>query len=246
MNYGPASKYYDLFSSNSDIDFYKELAVKKRRRALELGVGTGRVAIELVKAGVNVLGIDNSPYMLSVARKKLRKENLAVKRRVTLELGDMRSFKTKETFPLIYIASSTFEHCKTREDQRKCLMSIYKALKKAGMLAFDISQNLERKRQGSWWVEKQELGKEEIVRTIFSKLNPQNNVVAVHLFFEVYANGKLKQKYYEYGEARISSKAEIEELLKDVGFEIENVYGDFDKSAYDANSKRAVFIARRR
>jgi len=125
-------------------------------------------------------------------------------------------------------------------------MSIYKALKKAGMLAFDISQNLERKPQGSWWVEKQELGKEEIVRTIFSKLNPQNNVVSVRLFFEVYTNGKLKQKYYECGEARISSKAEIEELLKDVGFEIENVYGNFDKSAYDANSKGAVFIARRR
>jgi len=125
-------------------------------------------------------------------------------------------------------------------------MSIYKALKKAGMLAFDISQNLERKPQGSWWVEKQELGKEEIVRTIFSKLNLQNNIVSVHLFFEVYTNGKLKQKYYECGEARISSKAEIEELLKDVGFEIENVYGNFDKSAYDANSKGAVFIARRR
>jgi len=87
MNYGPASKYYDLFSSNSGIDFYKELGVKKGRKALELGVGTGRVATELAKASVNVLGIDNSPYMLNVAREKLRKENLAVKKRVALELG---------------------------------------------------------------------------------------------------------------------------------------------------------------
>jgi len=60
MNYGPASKYYDLFGSKDDIGFYRELAIKHGRKALELGIGTGRVAIELAKAKVKVWGIDSS------------------------------------------------------------------------------------------------------------------------------------------------------------------------------------------
>ena len=70
VNYGPASKYYDLFGSKSDINFYREFAVKHGEKALELGVGTGRVAIELAKAGVTVWGIDNSPFMLTEANQK--------------------------------------------------------------------------------------------------------------------------------------------------------------------------------
>jgi len=83
MNYGPASKYYDLFASMDDIDFYRRLAVEHGRKALELGVGTGRVAIALAKANVTVLGIDNSKYMLSVATQKPRNERNSQKTRHT-------------------------------------------------------------------------------------------------------------------------------------------------------------------
>jgi len=243
MNYGPASKYYDLFASKDDINFYKELALKHGRKALEIGVGTGRVAIELAKAKVNVWGIDNSKYMLNVARQKLKKEKASVRKRVTLKLGDMRNFKIREDFPFIYIASSTFEHCITEEDQRKCLANVYKALEEKGILAFDISQLLPEKPESSWWIDRKGLSaKEEVVRTIFSRRNPQTNVVSVNLFFDVYADGKLKERYYEYGEARISSKNEVEELLENVGFKINCIYGNFDKSAYNQKSQRAIFI----
>ena len=82
MNYGPASKYYDLFASRDDIEFYKGLASEHKRKALDVGVGTGRVAVELARAGVTVWGIDNSRYMLNVARRKLRKESASVRRRI--------------------------------------------------------------------------------------------------------------------------------------------------------------------
>jgi len=244
MNYGPASKYYDLFASKDDIVFYKELAVKHGRKALELGVGTGRVAIELAKAGVTVWGIDNSKYMLSVARHKLEKESPTVRRRVRLRFGDMRNFKTKETFPFVYVPSSAFEHCITEEDQMNCLTCVHNAMERKGTLAFDISQPMNRRPEGSWWVDRKELGtEEEVVRTIFSRRDPKTNVVSVNLFFEYYRKGKLKQKYYEYGEARISSKREIEELLEDLGFRVDKVYGDFGKAPYGPESRKAVFIS---
>ena len=244
VNYGLASKYYDLFTSKGDINFYKELSLKHGRKALELGVGTGRVAIELAKANVTVWGVDNSKYMLNVARQKLKKEKASVRKRVTLKLGDMRNFRLKETFPFIYIASSTFEHCITEEDQRRCLTSVYNALEGRGLLAFDISQLPPGNPESSWWIDRSELdAEEEVIRTIFSRRNPQTNVVSMNLFFDVYRNGKLKERYYEYGEARISSKNGVEKLLKSFGFRIDGVYGNFDRSVHDEKSQRVIFVA---
>jgi cyclopropane fatty-acyl-phospholipid synthase-like methyltransferase len=242
VNYGPASKYYDLFGSKSDINFYREFAVKHGKKALELGVGTGRVAIELAKAGVTVWGIDNSPFMLTVANQKLRKESLIIRNRVKLKLGDMRNFKLEEVFSFIYIPSSTFEHCVTEEDQIGCLTCARDALQKEGMLVFDISQS-DRKPDNSWWIDRKETNaEEEVVRTIFSRRNPKTNVVSLNLFFEVYRRGALKEKYHEYGEAKISSKEETERLLEDVGLKVVKTYGDFDKSDYSPESQRVIFV----
>jgi len=245
VNYGPASKYYDLFGSKDDIDFYKELALEHGKNALELGVGTVRVAIELAKAGVTVLGIDNSRYMLNVAKAKLKKESELVRSRVRLKLGDIRSFQLGESFPFVYLPSSTFEHCVTTEDQRKCFLSIYNVLEKNGVLAFDISQDgNEKKPESSWWIDRKEINPhEEVVRTIFSKRNPKTRVVSVNLFFDVYRNGRLTERYYEYGEAKLFSKEEIEKMSMKAGFKIHKVYGDFAKSIYHNKSQKAIFIA---
>ena len=244
MNYGPAAKYYDLFASRDDVDFYKELALKHGRKALELGVGTGRVAIELARAGVSVCGIDNSRYMLDVARKKLRNELLRVRDRVTLKLDDMRDFRLEDKFPFAYIPGSAFEHCITEEDQRRCLGSLYNALEKKGILALDVSQPRPGRPESSWWIDRRELGRNEVVRTIFSRLDRQTNVVSVNLFFEVYKDGKLEERYHEYGEARISTKKDLQDLLEETGFELDRIYGDFDRSAYSKESKTVIFVAR--
>jgi len=244
LKYGPASKYYDLFASKNDIAFYRELALQHGKKALELGVGTGRVAIELAKAKVTVWGIDNSRFMLDVAKEKMKKESPSLKKRIELKLGDMRTFKTKEPFPFACIASSTFEHCKTKEDQRRCLDSVYKSLQSGGVLTFDISQS-HKKLESSWWIDQAQLGNQEIVRTIFSRTDRETSIVSVNLFFDVYEKGKLKERYYEHGEARLSTKEEIEALLRDIGFTIEEIYGDFSKSAYSQQSRHAVFVCRR-
>jgi ubiquinone/menaquinone biosynthesis C-methylase UbiE len=243
VNYGPASRYYDLFGSKDDIDFYKELAVNQGRKALELGVGTGRVAIELAKSNVTVWGIDSSKHMLNVAKQKLRKESVSVRKRIKLKLQDMRNFRLDESFPFIYAASSTFEHCITKEDQKKCLTRIYDTLESKGLLVFDISQIDPKRPESSWWVDRRKSGTEEVVRTIFSRRDPQTNVVSVNLFFDVYQNGVLKERYYEHGEARVSAKKDIEEMLRGVGFKLDTVYGNFDKSSYSMQSPRVIFVS---
>jgi SAM-dependent methyltransferase len=244
MNYGPASRFYDLFSVKDDVPFYKDLARKHGRRALDLGVGTGRVALELARAGIVVWGIDNSRDMLAVARDKLRNESDFVKERVTLKCEDMRNFSVDERFPLIYSASATFEHCITENDQRACLSSVFKALEAGGIFAFDISQVGKEKPSDSWWIERAAIDADrEVVRTIFSRMNPTSRVVSVNLFFDVYHRGRMVQRYFESGEARIFEKREVEQLLRDVGFRVDQLYGDFDGSQYNQETRLMVFVA---
>ena len=85
---------------------------------MELGVGTARVAISIAKAGITVVGIDNSVHMLRVAKEKLTKESESVRRRLILKKGDMRNFELSQSFPFIYIPASTFDHNVTVEDKK--------------------------------------------------------------------------------------------------------------------------------
>ncbi len=229
-----------------DIAFFKNLALGNGRQALELGVGTGRVAVELARSGIAVLGIDNSKYMLAVAEKKLEKEGASVKELVTLRFADMRRFRSEMRFPFVYMAAQTFEHCVTEEDQKRCLKCVYNALQGGGTLAFDISQPREKEPTDSWWIDSARLGPHmEVVRTIFSKRDVETNLVTVNLFFDVFEEGKMKKRFHECGKAKMTERRNVERMLKETGFCLQRVYGDYDFSEYSTRSEKIAFVASR-
>jgi methylase of polypeptide subunit release factors len=245
--YRQAAKFYDLFGSKNDLKFYTELALQSGEKALELGVGTGRVAISLAKAGITVVGIDNSVHMLKVAKEKLAKENEAVKRHVVLKKGDMKNFELKQPFPFIYIPASTFDHNITAEEQKQTLGCISKHLEKNGTFAFDLEQVTSYKPKTSWWIDRREISDGKmIVRSIFTRRDLIKHICSLDIFYDVYRNGKLLERYHEYGEVAIISKDEIVELLQKTGFKVESIYGDFDKSKYQENSTRIVLVTRKK
>ncbi len=247
MTYRQSAKFYDLFGSKNDLEFYRELALQNGKKALELGVGTGRVAIPLAKAAVTVVGIDNSVHMLRVAREKLAKEPEAVRRRVILERGDMRSFKLKYSFPFIYISASTFDHNVTVEEQKRTLNCIYEHLGENGTFAFDLEQATSDKPETSWWIDRKEIdGGKMVVRSIFTRRNMTRRICSLDLFFDVYKNGQLLERYHEYGEVAIISKGEVTKLLEENGFRVDNIYGDFNRSKYRNDSPKVVLVTRKK
>ena len=247
MTYRQAAKFYDLFGSKKDLEFYKGLALQSGNNALELGVGTGRVAIPLAKAGITVVGIDNSVHMLRIAREKLAKETAAVSRCVVLKRGDMRNFELKQSFPFIYIPASTFDHNITVEEQKQTLSCIYKHLEKNGTFAFDLEQATPDKPETSWWIDRKETddGK-TVVRSIFTRRNMTRRVCSLDLFFDVYRNSKLLERYHEFGEVAVISKIEVTKLLEETHLEVSSIYGDFNKIEYRTDSPRMVIVAKRK
>ena len=247
MTYRQAAKFYDLFGSKNDQEFYKGLALQSGKKALELGLGTARVALSLARAGVTVVGIDNSVHMLRVAKEKLTKESESVRRRLILKKGDMRNFELSRSFPFIYIPASTFDHNVTVEDRKKTLNCICKHLKKNGTFAFDLEQAAPDKPEKSWWIDRKETedGK-MVVRSIFTRKNTLRRTLSLDLFYDVYKNGKLLERYHEYGEVATISNDEIVGLLEETGFKVVSIYGDFDKSEYQKGSPKIVLVTKRK
>jgi methylase of polypeptide subunit release factors len=236
-----------LFGSKNDIEFYKELSLQSGNQALELGVGTARVAIALAKAGITVVGIDDSIYMLKVAKNKLAKESEIIRSRVILKRGDMINFNLKRSFPFIYIPASTFDHNISVQDQKRTLASIHKHLETGGIFAFDLEQTTADKPQKSWWIDRKDIKNGKmVVRSIFTRRDQKRCRCSLDIFYDVYKDGSMLKRCHEYGEVAIMSKEKITALLEHAGFKIDAVYGDFDKSKCKRDSPKIVLVTRKR
>ncbi len=84
-----------------------------------------------------------------------------------------------------------------------------------------------------------------VVRSIFTKRDITKHTCNLNLFFHLYENGTLLERFHEYGEVAIISKDKIIRLLEENKFEIENVYGDFDQTEYREDSPRIVLVAKK-
>src|SRR6266508_1976166 len=96
---------YDLDAPSGDaaIDWFRGLARMTGGPVLELGVGSGRVAVPLAKDGTQVVGIDRSKGMLARAAKRAKEQRA----KLTLVEADVRTLSLERTFPLVIIAFNT-------------------------------------------------------------------------------------------------------------------------------------------
>jgi len=121
-----------------DLAFYLDCAARFGSPVLELGVGTGRIAWALVKAGHAVTGIDRSKGMLDAAKRKAGSQNAAAVQKLDLIEADITAFDLDQTFPLAIMPFSTFQHLPESADQRACLLGIHRHLADQGRLVLDV------------------------------------------------------------------------------------------------------------
>jgi SAM-dependent methyltransferase len=122
-----------------DVAFYVGLAEQHRGRVLEYGIGNGRIAIPMARAGCDVTGIDWSEAMLADLENKRLLEPKTVARRVRGVHGDMREAGLAERFPLVLSTFNTFLHLYTRTDVERFLARAREHLAPGGRLVIDVS-----------------------------------------------------------------------------------------------------------
>jgi len=237
-----AEKYYDLFGAKDDVPFYIDLAMRHGRKALELGIGTARLAIQLARSGVKTWGIDNSPHMIRAALTNLSKEQPEVRQLVHLEQADVRNFDLGERFGLIYFPSFSFDHLLTHEDQVAALRCIRKNVAPDGIYAFDLSNVVER--DSGWFVQRKLLdNKSTVVRLGFHKTCPNKRQMSMDIWYELYKEGRMMERYHEGGEVFIHSAESIKQLLEENGFRINVIFGGHDRRSFTEDCEMMVIIA---
>ncbi|MDQ3765157.1 MAG: class I SAM-dependent methyltransferase [Actinomycetota bacterium] len=98
---------------------------------LELGIGTGRVALPLKERGLEVHGVDRSEAMVSQLRAKPGGDGIPV------TIGDFSEVPVEGTFSLVFLASGTFFELPSPEAQLRCFQNVAKALAPDGLFVFD-------------------------------------------------------------------------------------------------------------
>ena len=136
--YDSIASIYDPWSRSvtEDIDFYVEEGLRSGGPVVELAVGTGRIAIPVAAAGVQVIGVDQSAEMLSVARAFAEQEGVA--ERVDLRVGDLREPPVPERVPLVICPFRSLLHMRSEADKLAALRAARALLVPDGRLVFDV------------------------------------------------------------------------------------------------------------
>ncbi len=212
-----------------DVAFYVEEAVASGGPVVELGVGTGRIAIPIAAAGVAVIGIDSSRGMLDVCAEQAR--NAGLDTLVDVRLGDLRHPPVDERVPLVICPFRAYLHLTDDEARLEALVAARALLRPEGRLIFDVFAP----------------GADDIAATHGRWIEREPGIYERAVWDE-HARVLTLTVRGESAESTLSlawlEPARWQTLLREAGFDVEAVYGWFDRRPY-ACGEDVVFVARR-
>lgn len=255
--YAVTAEFYDYvvpYQTRQDVAFFVEAAQVCGGPVLEVGCGTGRVLIPTARAGINITGLDLSPYMLDICQRRLAQEPAEVQQRVQIDQADMRDFDLKQTFKLITIPFRPFQHLIEVADQIACLRCVQRHLADEGRFILDLFNPflpaLAREVTG------EEQGDEpEFTMPDGRRVLRRNRVVARDVFkqyqdveliyYITHPDGRTERLVHAFS-MRYLFRYEVEHLMARCGFEVEALYADYDKSPYGSkNPGELIFVAKK-
>ena len=251
--YDPWADVYDSVYSyvRDDIPFYVEEALASGGPVLELGCGTGRVTIPIAAAGVDITGVDSSPAMLAVARRKAAVLPKAEAPR--LVEGDMRALDLDgRRFGLVIIPFRGFLALMTVEDQMSTLSSITSLLAPEGRLVFDVFvPDLDMLvQEGDTPYHLRDVVAPDTGRRLVlwhqSAYDNHAQVIDARIIVEeLDETGTVERRYYRDFQLRYAHRWELHHLLVSSGYRVDDLYGDFERTPFDEDSADMVWVATR-
>jgi ubiquinone/menaquinone biosynthesis C-methylase UbiE len=253
---------YDLFADvydhqfaglDQDLDFYIDEAQRAQPPVLELACGTGRVTLAIAQAGVPIVGVDSSEGMLHRAQDKADKLGSVP---VSWIQADMRDFCLEERFGLVIIPARSFLHLLDAADQVQALANIREHLVPGGRLILNLFvPDLQM-------IAEHSTSTKQMLKFLNEFEEPDSGArVAVWgcRRYDVHRQRIHQQYRYEQIDDNgfvVATRQrsltlcyiwprEMEHLLIRSDFEVEALYGWFDRRAFDADSQEQLWVARR-
>jgi SAM-dependent methyltransferase len=224
---------YDEWASvmSEDVPFYVELAREANGPVVELAVGSGRVAVEVARAiGRPVVGIDSSPAMLELARRRAADDGVSLQ----VVEADMRDFELDEPAALVYCPFRSLLHLPNWHDRRRVFERVAAALRAGGRFAWNAfvfdplvaaSLHGQRRPHGEGGIESE---------SVYVPADSRIDVTAWRASDE-----PRRLSLWWVG------KSEWEGLIDVAGLETEALYGWFDRTPFDDESREFVWVTRK-
>ena len=228
--YDEIARLYDPWSRSvvEDVPFYLEEARRAGGPVVELGVGTGRLAVPIAAEGIDVIGVDSSAGMLTVARERAELAGVEL----DLRLGDFRDPPVVGSFPLVTIPFRSLLHMETDADRRAAVRAVHRLLAHGGRFVFDVfcPTPLDMSETHDRWLEREPGIFERAVwdegrRTLTLRVRDES------------VEAELSLAWLPVAEWRA--------LLDEEGFAVEALYGWFDRTPWD-DDEDSIWICRRR
>jgi len=206
---------------------------------IDLACGTGRITLPLAEAGNEVTGVDLHDGMLARAREKAAQQGLSVR----FFRQDCRALDLPFTAPLIVMAGNSFQHFLTNKDQDRMLESVRRHIEPGGRFIFDARNPvLSELAEPDRYEEIVESGGRKIREVHTETYDPVTQIL--HCWTE---------KFTEHGtplgrdglSLRYTYPRELERLLRQHGFQMEQMYGDWSGRPFEAESGQFVCICKR-
>ncbi|WP_160139556.1 class I SAM-dependent DNA methyltransferase [Chryseobacterium sp. c4a] len=226
-------QFYDY--DNPGTEDYKRYSrwIKKAESILDIGCGTGTLAVTMVQKGKKVTATDFAKEMLEAARKKSDK--------VTWIQADARLLNIPEKFDLIILTGHAFQVFLTDEDRENVFQTIKNHLNDEGIFVFDSRNPLVK----DWktWTEKESTRffthPQHGTIKAWNAWEGNSTTLTYHTFYESKAKGKLWQANSVIS---FPTKENISYLLEKVGLKIKTVYGDWEFNTYHPDSEEMIFV----
>lgn len=200
-------------------------------RALELAIGTGRVAVPLAERGVPVVGIELSGPMVAQLRTKADEESIPV------VLGDMASARAAGEFTLVYLVFNAISNLQTQAEQVACFRNAALHLRPGGRFVIELwVPELRKLPPGTqatvWHCEPGYIGLDtyDVLR---------QHVVSHHFRFGSGKEARLGRSPHRY-----IWPAELDLMAQLAGFELETRHADWEGAELTADSRSHVSVYR--
>lgn len=230
-----------------DVPFWTRLAGSVSGPVLELGCGTGRVALPLARAGIDVVGIDRSAPMLARARRRARRSS--GRGRVRLVRGDIRHLPFPQaTFPLVMAPYGILQSLLRERDLKATLASVAEVLAPGGLFGLELVADLP-----SWEEYRRKIslrgrrGASDTRVTLVESVR-QDRARRLTLFDQEFIErrGRTTRRQQFTLAFRTLSVPQMARRLGAAGFEVTSVLGDYDGGPWDRRADVWIVLARLR
>ena len=246
--YADFSLVYDTLTENADYPGRAAYILKLLEQSgvtggllLDLACGTGRLGIELSKAGFEVIGVDASEDMLGVAA-----ENAAeAEQSIMLLCQDMKELDLYGTVNAAVCALDSINHLTKLEDVSAALRRLSLFIEPGGVFVFDVNTLYKHRRVLADNTFVYDL--DDVYCVWQNTLEDDGRTVDIDLDFFVY--NESEDSYYRSGESfseRAYTLDELTDALKDAGFTVSRVCGELSLEPPAEDEQRIFIVAERK